>query len=352
MISKINYEQALQKKSKIFIDVRSPAEHEESTIPGSVNIPVFSNQERKNIGTIYQKESPARARMRGVEILSPKIPSILKKIKQYKKKYNYVIIFCSRGNLRSKSVVRFCELAGFKVYQLNGGYKAYRRFILDELENYQLESKLLVIHGFTGVGKTDLLHQLKDKGVNIIDLEKLANHRGSAFGGIGLAKPTNQKQFDSLLWEKLEKHNGNGIIAVEAESKRIGMSVLPDFFLEEMERGFHVLIQSSLATRVERIYQEYAASYQKNREAFIESAIDSITGVKKYIIGRLGKDGYNKLIKLCKNGQLREVIKILLQDYYDPMYKYSQDQFDKFARIINSDDIEEIADRILDFINN
>ena len=351
MLSKISYDQALQKNSKIFIDVRSPTEHKESTIPGAINIPVFSNKERENIGTIYQKESPARARMRGVEILSPKIPSILKKIKKYKKKFNYVIIFCSRGNLRSESIVRFCDLAGFKVYQLKGGYKAYRHFILNELENYQLKCKLLVIHGFTGVGKTDLLYQLKKQGVNIIDLENLANHRGSAFGGIGLAKPTNQKQFDSLLWERLEEHNENGIIAVEAESKRIGMSVLPDFFLEEMENGVHVLIQSSLKKRIERIYREYASSYQKNRQAFIKSALDSISGVKKYIMGRLGKEGYNKLIKLCKNGELREVVKILLQDYYDPMYKYSQDQLEKFDLIINSDDIEEMAEELLDFID-
>jgi tRNA 2-selenouridine synthase len=142
MLTKINYENSLEKKSTVYIDVRTPAEYEESTIPGSVNIPVFSTQERKKIGTVYKNESPAKARMLGVEILSPKIPAIIKKIKKIKFGYNYVIIFCSRGNLRSESIVKFCELAGLKVFQLEGGYKAYRHFILDELDDYQLQNQL------------------------------------------------------------------------------------------------------------------------------------------------------------------------------------------------------------------
>ncbi|SJZ88429.1 tRNA 2-selenouridine(34) synthase MnmH [Selenihalanaerobacter shriftii] len=348
----ISYEKALQKESTIYIDVRSPGEFAESTIPNAINIPVFNNKEREKIGKVYTNESPEKARMLGVDLLAPKLPELVRKIKKIAKKYNYVILFCARGGLRSESIGVISEIVGMKLYKLDGGYKSYRHFILDRLEEYDLQSRLLVIHGYTGVGKTDLLYELDEVRMPIIDLEGLANHRGSAFGSIGLDEPTNQKMFDSVLWERLEELNGEKIIAVEAESKRIGISVLPDFFLDAMDDGVHILIESSLKARVNRIFDEYVNSYNQEPELFIDRLLESLSAIQKYIVKRVGKQGYRELVKIAKEGKLKEVVKILLTEYYDPMYKYSQDKWGSFALEIESDNLQKIAKDIIKFMKN
>ncbi len=346
----MTYEECLKENSIIYIDVRTKKEFEESTIPGAVNIPLFSNEEHAQVGTVYTKESDAKARMLAVNLVSPKIPQMLRKIKDLSTRYEKVVIFCARGGMRSKSLITFAELAGIKTYQLTGGYKAYRHYILEELKDYKLKGKLLVLHGFTGVGKTELLYKLKEAGLPMIDLEGLANHRGSAFGSIGLGKPNNPKMFDSLLWEELEKYQDQEFIAIEAESKRVGICVLPDFLLEAMEEGVHILIQSSLECRSKRIVEEYKENYQNNKVEFIDRAIESLEIIKKHIIKSSGKEFYLNLINLCKQGRFQELVKILLTDYYDPLYKYSQDKFESFALEINSDSMEQIKNKIVEFV--
>lgn len=349
----ITYQESLNLDSTLYLDVRTSAEFEEATIPGAVNIPLFNEEERAEIGRVYTKESPAQARMLGVEFAAPKLPRLLKEIKSLTQDYQNTVIFCARGGLRSESIISFCSLIGLSnIFKLEGGYKAYRRFIIDKLEDYSLNSELLVIHGFTGTGKTDLLYKLKEEGLPIIDLERLANHRGSAFGSIGLGTATNQKQFDSLLWEELERLSNKDLIAVEAESKRIGMSVLPDFFLEAMASGTHILLQRSLETRIEQIYSEYSKSYQEDKAAFIDRTLESIRAVKKHIIQKTAKSGYNKLIKHCQQGNLKKVIEILLTKYYDPLYQHSQEQHDDFSLIIDEDNLTKVAHRIISFVNN
>lgn len=350
-MDKITYKESLNKNSVIYVDVRTSKEYNESTIPGAINLPILNNKERKIVGTIYNNESPGAAKMKGVEFISPKIPGLVKKIKELRQEYNYVIIFCSRGNLRSKSLVTFADLSGLKAFQLKGGYKAYRHFILDELENYKLDNQFLVIHGNTGVGKTDLLYKLKNKEINIIDIEGLANHRGSAFGDIGLQKPRNQKMFDSLLWEKLENITNNDIIAVEAENRRIGMSNLPQFFVDKMDNGLHILIESSIEARINRIYNEYTDTFQENPQKFIQKTLDSIESVKKHLIRDMGKKKYKRLKNLVKKKELKSVIKILLKHYYDPLYTHKQEIQKNYSLKINSDNLKYIQNRILNFIS-
>ncbi|MGM0369575.1 MAG: tRNA 2-selenouridine(34) synthase MnmH [Bacillota bacterium] len=349
----ITYQESLTKESTLYLDVRTPAEFKESTIPGAVNIPLFNNQQHSKVGTVYTKESPSKAKMLGVELIAPKLPELLQEIKSVTEEYKNTIIFCSRGGLRSESVRSFCELIDLpNIYKLKGGYKSYRHFVMEQLEDYDLQSRLLVIHGFTGTGKTDLLYKLEENNIPIIDLEGLANHRGSAFGSIGLGEPTNQKQFDSLLLEKLEKISDAPLIAVEAESKRIGISVLPQFFLDAMDNGIHILLKRSLASRVDQIFTEYSTNYHQNKAAFIDRTLESISAVKKYIIQKIGKEGYNKLVDYCKNGELKEVIKILLTKYYDPLYKHSQQQHDKFSLVIEEDDLDQVKEEIIEFNHN
>ncbi|AGB41386.1 tRNA 2-selenouridine synthase [Halobacteroides halobius DSM 5150] len=349
----ITYKETLDLKSTAYIDVRSPGEFNEATIPGAINLPIFDNQERAQVGTVYTQQSPAKARILGIEIVAPKLPDLVKKIQKLSKKYENLILFCARGGMRSESIGLVAKMAGFELYKLKGGYKAYRHFILDQLEEYKLDSKLLVIHGYTGVGKTKLLYQLQNLGIPIIDLEGLANHRGSAFSSIGLGEPTNQKQFDSLLWEKLNKINGVPIIAVESESKRVGISVIPDFFKEAMEEGIHILIDRSIDSRIDEIFSEYSETYNQNKKSFINRSLESISAIKKHLVKKIGKAGYQQLIKECKQGQFDDVIKTLLIKYYDPLYQHSLNKYqDKFTLKIKQDNLNQISQQITTFIDN
>ncbi|PRX29354.1 tRNA 2-selenouridine synthase [Orenia metallireducens] len=347
----ISYQKLLNKESVIYVDVRTPDEFAESTIPGAINLPIFSNEERAEVGTIYTQQSPAAAKLLAVDLVSPKIPQMIRKIKELTENHQHVVIFCARGGMRSESIATFSELAGFKVYKLKGGYKAYRNFIIEKLRNYQLDSKLMVIHGFTGVGKTDLLYKLEDADISVIDLEGLANHRGSAFGSIGLEQPRNQKMFDSLLWEKLEEIKDSKVVAIEAESKRIGISTLPDFLLEAMKKGLHTLIKSSLESRINRIIDEYKGSYTQDENKFLQASLEAITCIRKHLVKKIGKNDYNKLVNHCKQGELEKVVEILLTEYYDPLYLHSQNKFDYFDLEIEDDDLEKIKERIIEFIS-
>ena len=349
----ITYQESLNLDSTLYLDVRTPAEYQEATIPGAVNVPIFTNEERDQVGTTYAQESPAQARMLGVELVAPKLPKLLKEIKSLTQDYQNTVIFCSRGGLRSESMISFCELIGLSnLFKLKDGYKSYRHFIMNKLENYSLNGQLLVIHGFTGTGKTELLYKLKEQGLPMIDLEGLANHRGSAFGSIGLGTATNQKHFDSLLWEQIEELSDAPLIAVEAESKRIGMSVLPDFFLNAMDNGIHILLHRSVEARIEQIYKEYSKSYQQDQEAFIDRTLESIRAVEKYITQKIGKDGFNNLINHCQQGNLKKVIEILLTKYYDPMYKHSQKQHDDFSLVLEEDNLDKVTTKIMNFTEN
>src|SRR6056297_1183647 len=213
----ITYQESLSLKNSIYIDARTKSEYKEATIPGAVNIELLNYEERKMIGTIYKQQSPKKAKLKGVEIVSPKIPKLINKLNHLNEKYDNLILFCSRGGLRSESPARFAELAGIEVFKLKGGYKSYRNYILDHLNSFDIKSTFVILHGNTGVGKTKILLEIEKMGGSILDLEALANHRGSAFGSIGLGSPYNQKMFDSLLYEELKKKDKkDGYIFLEA----------------------------------------------------------------------------------------------------------------------------------------
>ena len=344
----ITYQESLKLKNSIFIDARTKAEYEEATIPGAVNIELLNHEERKIIGTIYKQQSPKKAKLKGVELVSPKIPDLIAKVNHLAQKYDNLIIFCSRGGLRSKSLAEFSDLAGIEVYRLEGGYKHYRHYIMDKLENYEFKGEIVVLHGNTGVGKTYILKEMENRGANIIDLEGIANHRGSAFGSIGLEEPYNQKYFESLLWEELkEKDQKNRVIFVEAESRRVGHSVIPEFFHRKMKGGDDILITASIKKRVENIYLEYIKDIESNKLEFIDRVLESLTSIKKYLIKKAGKDSYFKLLELAEKANFKELTKILLEEYYDPMYEHSQKKVDNYRAEIDAENIEKAADKIV-----
>src|SRR5699024_6051372 len=172
-------------------------EFEEATIPGSINIPVFTDEERAEVGTLYRQKGKEAAKERGLEIFSKKLPSFIDAFKHIQTSKT---VFCWRGGMRSKTAASVLDLMGINANRLTDGIRRYRRWVVDYLKNTSFPPDIIVLNGFTGTGKTEILIRLKEQGYPVLDLEGMANHRGSIFGQVG-KNPSNQKRFDSLLSE-------------------------------------------------------------------------------------------------------------------------------------------------------
>lgn len=339
----ISLEEALKLDNVIYIDMRSPGEYEIGHIPKAINIPLFTNEERAEVGTIYKNIGVEEAKIKGLAIVSGKLPELVSKIRSFHKKDTVVVVYCWRGGMRSKSVVTILEIMGIHAYQLLGGYKAYRRYVLDSLGDIILEPQVGVLCGSTGVGKTILLKELEKKGAPIIDLEGLANHRGSVFGQIGLGKPATAQNFDANLLQQIRKFRKEPCILVECESRRVGNVYLPDVLYNAMQKGFKVLVTASLETRIERLIDEYTGRYNENYDSILESL--------KTLSKRLGKKKTDKLVQDFSNGNIHEVVRVLLVDYYDPLYGYENSSRTEYDLVVDADNIEQAANLILNFIN-
>lgn len=335
----ISVQELINSNQYIPVDVRAPIEHHESAIPGSVNIPLFSNDERKEIGTIYKQLGEEAAKWRAMEIVSPKLPQLLSDIKDLKKTGAEPVIHCWRGGMRSRSVASFLEFAGIPSSRLEGGYKAYREYILEQTPKL-LPEKAVVLHGMTGTGKTDILHALQKKGFPVVDLEKMANHRGSIFGMIGIGDGHNQKTFDALLFDRLNEIKGSGYFIIEAESKRIGRAAQPDELLDKKVNGIHFLIKSSIPKRVDRIYNEYVMPF-KEAEWFENDVIEKVSKLLKRIrkqdIAALLEDALN-------NREYKKLIEILLVHYYDPRYEHALQEYNGPFKEIDGDDPSAVTE--------
>lgn len=313
MYPEMKYEEITEKLNKdeyIIIDVRTNKEFRDETIPGSINMPIFNDEERVEIGTAYTKESKEVAKTLGIEAVSRRLPSMFKEILELNKQYPHLVFFCSRGGFRSSSIVSLLRSLKIDAIKLTGGYKAYRNYINEHLEEQIQEINLIVLYGNTGTGKTHVLEELKNLGADVIDLEKCANHRGSTLGSVGLGEPNSQKMFESLLYDELVRRKSNTIFT-EGESKRIGKSVIPDTFFEKMKSGRHVKISCPLDIRVDNILRDY-----------VHETDDELIEALNYLRKRMGNDLIDSFIENVKLGNYKEVISDLMVKYYDPMYEH------------------------------
>ena len=326
MVTKISVKEALQKKDAIFIDTRTPKEFAEDHLPNAINMPIFSNDERAIIGTIYKKISQDKAIEKGIELFSKRLPGFMEEINQYKDQE--LIIYCWRGGMRSKTAVALLDALKYNVKQLDGGHKKYRRYVIDSLENYQFKPKLIVLWGLTCTGKTNIL----EKFTNALDLEGLAQHRGSLYGGIGLT-PNNQKRFESLFLHRLNELKNEKYIFVEGESKKIGNIQIPDFFYKIMKKSKHVLIKKSLEGRVKLAVAEYFSS----PEAIVK--IKEITASLNKVISKKHRE---QAVKFLDNQEYVKAAEILLEFYYDPLYNHTLKEID-FSFEITNNDVDETA---------
>lgn len=346
-MKEISVDQFLSLKNSVPIDVRSPGEYEEANIPGAVNIPLFTNEERAMIGTLYKQEGSDTAKWRAMEIVSPKIPSILGQIKALQEDGKQPVIYCWRGGMRSKSVTVFAAFAGLNIPRLIGGYRAYRQFILEKIPSL-IPPKAITIHGMTGVGKTEVLKKLQEKGMPVIDLEAMAGHRGSVFGTFGLFEGHNQKTFDALLFQRLLEIKGSPFFCVEAESKRIGKVIQPIELEEKKHKGININLQASLSTRVERIYLEYVMPYL-HEDWFHEKVLERL----KYVFKRIkNQEIISAIMEAVISRNYKLVIEILLEHYYDPRYAHKQlDYTGKFYHV-NADQIDQAVDEMLSILTS
>lgn len=335
MFKGTDYEEILKFKNPIFVDLRSEGEFEEGTIPGAISMPVLSNEERKIVGTLYVSGDVKGAKEKGVEFFAPKLTEYYKHISQMEEEHE-VVLFCSRGGFRSTALFNLLKTLGHNVYKLNHGYKAYRRYVLNFMETLG-DYDYVVLKGYTGCGKTEILKELKGRGENVLDLEGLARHRGSLFGGVGMGAQPSQKTFESELVESF-KSLKPGLVFVEGESSRIGSINLPNQLIKAMAKSERVfLIEDRLERRVERIKSDYLKDYGPHKKEEIVSAFENL---KRYI----NAERYENYLKMIDEENFDFVIEDLIVKYYDANYSIKKDK--TFYKVCN-EDINKSCDIIL-----
>lgn len=319
------------------IDVRSPSEYKEATIPGSMNIPFFNDEERAEVGTLYKQVSPQAAKERGLEIVSAKLPAF---VKEFSKIEGKKAVFCWRGGMRSKTSATVLSLMGIKALRLEGGYRSYRHWVVEQLESMELKQEAYVLNGNTGSGKTTILHRLREKGFPVIDLEGMAGHRGSIFGQIGL-NPHNQKTFDALLVENLKRLESSPFLLFEGESKRIGKVTLPKFFSEKKEQGIQLFIDMPVEERVLHILDDYQPWNHK------QECLDAFNRIKKRIHTPIAKQIEEDLL----SDNYSSAVRSLLEHYYDPLYRHSTDQYPEDRKVLlKVKNIDEAVEAVRDYV--
>ena len=326
----ISNEEAISRKLTI-IDVRTLEEYNNGRIPNALNFPIFDNLERAEIGKIYKNLGKDNAVLKGLDFFEPKLKHFLLSLSHLKSEN--LVVYCQRGGMRSMAIAKLLNKNGFSVAQMQGGFKEFRRSVLQQLKN--TIPPLIVLHGKTGVGKTLLLKKLP----NHLDLEGIAQHRSSLFGAINKT-PSNQKNFETFLVQRLKKLSKTVPVFVEGESRKIGKVFIPKDLANAMKRGVFVLMYASMETRVSRIVKEYQINEEKT---FLQ--IDGILGAFEKSMGKLKVE---KMRWWLKHGDLENIVHMLLFDYYDPRYQHSMRKY-KFEMKISSENLDQAASAIIDF---
>jgi tRNA 2-selenouridine synthase len=289
------------------LDVRSEKEYIQGHIPGAINLPIFNNEERAVVGTLYKNSGRETSVLKGLELAGPKLADLVKQLHKITDKKK-ILVHCWRGGLRSESMAWLFQVAGFEVSVLEGGYKAYRRFIRERLSQ---ASNIIVLGGLTGSGKTELLHLLETLGEQVLDLEKLACHKGSVFGGFGQPDQPTNEQFENDIFAALEKMNPSVPIWIEDESRMIGNVSIPDPLFEKMGRAVMIKIETGREQRIRRLVDEY----YKVEKVDLKQAVLKISE-------KLGGTNTKTAQAAIDTGDFETVAGLALS-YYDKTYTYS-----------------------------
>ena len=297
------------------IDVRSEGEYAEDHIPGALSCPVLDNAERALVGTIYKQTSSFDAKKIGAALVSANIARHLRERFQDRPREWRPLVYCWRGGSRSGALAQVFSQIGWRVGQLEGGYKAYRRAVLADLETLPARYRWRVVCGLTGTGKSRLLRALAGAGAQVLDLEALAAHRGSILGNLpDEAQPT-QKMFDSLVWNALRRFDETRPVFVEAESRKIGKLRVPEALIEAMWASREcIVLDAPVAVRVELLKSEYS-HYIAEPEALI-AQIEALTPLH-------GHQTIREWQALAREGDANGFVEAMLVRHYDPAYTRS-----------------------------
>ncbi len=286
------------------IDVRSPAEYENGHIPGAINIPLFDNSERAEIGIAYKQNGKKSAIKDGLKIVGPKMVSMIEELEKHAKQ-NVVKLHCWRGGMRSSSVAWLFETMGYQCQVLKDGYKSYRNLMKTLFEKFDI----ILIGGETGSGKTNIIQELAKQSEQVIDLEKLANHKGSAFGAIGEAPQPSNEQFQNLVINAFLKSDASKPLFLEDESSFIGKVNLPDQLWQKMKGSPIIRISLPVELRIANLVEVYG-KYEKKE---LETCINKIAK-------KLGGSNTALSIGMLYDNNLKGVAGIML-NYYDKSYR-------------------------------
>ena len=349
----------LSKEIPVF-DVRSPGEFAQGHIPNAHNTPLFNNEERAKVGTAYKHIGREKAIKIGLELVGPKLSSFIKQVEGLITEHSNrelltatallqstysperpptVLVYCWRGGMRSANFTWLLNLAGIKTFTLKNGYKTYRNFVLKSFEN---EVNIIILGGETGSGKTKILKKIEDGGEQIIDLENLAHHKGSAFGALGEKAQPTQEQFENNLSFHINKIDLSKRFWLEDESRAIGSCYIPNPLWEKMKQAPIIRVKIPKQDRIKRLMFDYG-NFSK------EELANCICKISK----RLGPQHAKHALKELEKENLSEVTDIALT-YYDKAYDYNHEKRkfkDVFIVECENDDVNLNAEKVIEFAN-
>lgn len=324
-VTKITLERFLDYSETMpILDVRSPGEYNRAHIPGAYSLPLFTDEERKIVGTLYKQESRKKAIKAGLDFFGVKMRNLVEQTEVLLAKYSAsiydpdsiaeksdekqsVLIHCWRGGMRSGAVAWLLDVYGFRVYTLDGGYKSFRKWVL---EQFKKDYSFKILSGFTGSGKTEILQRLQKEGLPVIDLEGVAQHKGSAFGNLGMPVQSSQEMFENKLAINLKKIKSvRSPVWIEDESQRIGDVNIPTDLWKQMRSKSVTFLDVPFEERLNYIVQQYGTFEKEKIEA-------GILRIKKRLGGLETKESLSALAE----NRIEDCFRILLE-YYDRGYK-------------------------------
>jgi len=299
------------------IDVRSPAEFAEDRLPGAINCPVLDDDERRIVGTQYRQESAFAARRSGAALVARNIARHLETNFAGAPPRWRPLVYCWRGGQRSAAMVHVLCAVGWRASQLDGGYRAFRRQVLADLEVLPQRLDFRVVCGPTGSGKSRLLRHLAQQGAQVLDLEALARHRGSVLGALPKSPQPSQKHYETELWQALQSCDTQRPVYVEAESRKVGQLRLPDALLERMRGATCIELRLPDAARLRLLRDEYA-HYEADIASLLQQ-LDCLTPLH-------GREHVAEWKRLAAEGNWDDLVARLLGEHYDPAYRRSIDR--------------------------